>query len=184
MATGTDLHAHPGRIRSPASSGWQVAWGVLLIISGIVAILIPVVAALATGLLFGWLLIIGGASELAYAFHMRSEPGFAWKLASGIVTLVLGILVLVAPLAGAASLAVLVGAFLFVGGVARIALAIQLRHQRGWGWVLFDGLLSIVIAALIVSGWPESSIAFIGLMTGFWLVWAGIWRLMLPRTQP
>lgn len=181
MATGNDLHEPDRRPLAAAGSGWQVAWGVLLIISGILAILIPVVAALATGFLFAWLLIIGGASELAYAVQTRDQRGFGWKIASGLLTLALGILVLVAPLAGAASLGVLVGAFLLVGGVARIALAIQLRRQRGWVWVLVDGLLSIAIAALIVAGWPESSIAFIGLMTGIWLVWAGIWRLMMPR---
>ena len=86
--------------------------------------------------------------------------------------------------AGVASLAMLVGAFLFVGGITRIALAFKLKPQRGWGWVLFDGLLSVVIAALIAFGWPESSVAFIGLLAGFWLIWAGLWRILLRPASP
>jgi uncharacterized membrane protein HdeD (DUF308 family) len=60
-------------------------------------------------------------------------------------------------------------------------LALRFRPRRGWGWVLFDGLLSIVLAALIATGWPESSIAFIGLLTGFVLISAGVWRIVLHR---
>ena len=50
-----------------------------------------------------------------------------------------------------------------------------------WGWVLFDGLLSIGVAILIAIGWPASSLAFIGLLTGFWLISSGIWRIVLRR---
>jgi uncharacterized membrane protein HdeD (DUF308 family) len=185
MATASELNA-PGDRNSGTrpAGGWQVAWGVLLIISGVVAMAMPAAAALATALLFAWLLIVSGGVELAYAIQTRAWPGFGWKLASGILTLLLGIAILWMPLAGVASLAMLVGAFLFVGGITRIALAFKLKPQRGWGWVLFDGLLSVVLAALIAFGWPESSVAFIGLLAGFWLIWAGLWRILLRPASP
>jgi uncharacterized membrane protein HdeD (DUF308 family) len=119
--------------------------------------------------------------EIAYAIQTRDKDGFGWKLASGILTLVLGIAILVLPLAGAASLALLVGAFLFASGITRTVLAFRLKPQRGWGWILFDGLLSIGLALLIAIGWPQSSLAFIGLLTGFTLILTGIWRIMLRR---
>jgi uncharacterized membrane protein HdeD (DUF308 family) len=93
----------------------------------------------------------------------------------------LGIAILVLPLAGVASLALLVAAFLFAGGITRTALAFRFKPRRGWGWVLFDGLLSIGLAILIAIGWPQSSLAFVGLLTGFTLISAGIWRTMLRR---
>ena len=179
-----ELDAQDRRFKAAPARGWQVAWGVLLIISGVLAMVMPGVAAYATALVFAWLLVIGGACELAYAIQTRDQKGFGWKLASGILTLVLGVAILLVPLAGVASLAMLVGAFLFAGGIARTVLAFTLKPARGWGWVLFDGLLSIVIALLIAVGWPENSIAFIGLLTGFWLVWAGIWRILLRPTSP
>lgn len=159
------------------TSGWHTAWGVLLIASGLLAVAMPFMAAFATALLFAWLLIVGGISEVAYAIHTRHERGFGWKFAGGLLTLALGVLVLLAPLAGAASLGLLVGAFLLMGGLARTVLAVTLRPGHGWGWVLTDGLLSIVVALLVAAGWPEYSIAFIGVLTGLWLLWAGIWRV-------
>jgi uncharacterized membrane protein HdeD (DUF308 family) len=113
---------------------------------------------------------------------MRFRPayrGFSWKLASGIVTLILGVLLLAQPVAGAASIALMVGAFLFTGGLIRTILGVQLRPLPGWGWVLFDGLLSILLAGLIATGWPENSLAIIGVLTGCWLISAGIWRIAL-----
>jgi len=179
MATAKEL-PRDGRFGPPArASGWHVAWGVLLVVSGVLAVVMPGVAAFATALLFAWLLVIGGVSELAYAIHTRSQQGFGWKLASGVLTLGLGIVIVFAPLAGVASLALLVGAFFFAGGITRTVLAFKLRPARGWGWVLADGLFSIVIAGLIAIGWPASSIAFIGLLTGFWLIWTGLWRILL-----
>ena len=73
------------------------------------------------------------------------------------------------------------GAFLFASGITRTVLAFRLKPQRGWGWILFDGLLSIGLALLIAIGWPQSSLAFIGLLTGFTLILTGIWRIMLRR---
>ena len=176
-----EINAPRVQAAAAPSTGWQIAWGVLLIISGILAVLMPGIAALATALVFAWLLIFGGGCEIAYAIQTRDKDGFGWKLASGILTLVLGIAILVLPLAGAASLALLVGAFLFASGITRTVLAFRLKPQRGWGWILFDGLLSIGVALLIAIGWPQSSLAFIGLLTGFTLILTGIWRIMLRR---
>ncbi len=67
------------------------------------------------------------------------------------------------PLAGVASLALLVGGFLFVSGVTRFILAWRMSPNGGWGWVMFDALLSIALAVLIGIGWPASSLAIIGL---------------------
>jgi uncharacterized membrane protein HdeD (DUF308 family) len=181
MANATSFDA-----RQPATvpgRGWQIAWGVLLLLAGVLALMMPAVAALATALFLAWLLMLGGIFEIAYAVQTRSRPGFGWKLASGVLTLLLGLAIGVVPLAGVASLALLVGGFLLAGGIARIVLALRLKPLRGWGWVLFDGALSIVLAVLILLGWPQSSLAIIGLMTGFSLVFTCLWRILLARHE-
>jgi uncharacterized membrane protein HdeD (DUF308 family) len=139
----------------------------------------PGIAALATALTLAWLLILAGCIEIVHAIQTRHRHGFGWKLLSGIVTLLLGLSLLFFPVAGIASLALLIGAFVFAGGVVRLILAFKLRPQKGWGWVLFDALLSIVIGGLIAYGWPATSLAFIGLLTGFWLLFTGVWRVIL-----
>jgi uncharacterized membrane protein HdeD (DUF308 family) len=179
MANTTQTNLGNAATGPAASSGWQLFWGILLILAGILAVIMPGVAALATALVFGWLMVFSGVFEIAYAFQTRAQGGFGWKLASGILTLLLGIAIVFVPLAGVASIALLVGAFLFAGGIARTVLSFRMRPRRGWGWVLFDGLLSIALAILILIGWPASSIAFIGLLVGFSLIFTGIWRIML-----
>ena len=161
--------------------GWQITWGVLLIVVGVAAILMPGIAALATVLFLGWLLAFGGGFEIAYAIHTREQQGFGWKLVSALLTLALGIAIVIWPVAGIASLGLLVGAFFFVGGITRTWLAFRLKPARGWGWVLFDGLLSVVLAVLIAIGWPGSSVEIIAVLTGFWLLFSGIWRVALSR---
>lgn len=160
---------------------WVTILGIVMIVAGVLAVLAPGPAALAATLFFGAIFIVGGAAEIAHAFATRDEDGFGWKLVSGIAMLVLGILFAAFPVAGIATLALTVGALLFAHGVGSGTLAFKLRPKKGWGWVLFDAILSIVLAILIAAGWPESSIAFIGLLTGFSLISAGIWRILLAR---
>ena len=163
------------------AGGWVIVWGVLLIVAGIVAIVEPAVAAVATALLLAWLFLIAGIVELIYAYQQRAHDGLAWKVISGLISLALGIYMLVFPIPSIASLALMIGAFLFASGVSSVLLAFKLRPRQGWGWVLFDGALSIVIAILIASGWPQNSIDFVGLLVGFCLISHGIWRIMLGR---
>jgi uncharacterized membrane protein HdeD (DUF308 family) len=179
-----DISTHPSHLFHKASgSGWSVVWGILLVIAGILAVLMPGIAALATALVFGWLLVLSGIFEIVYAFQTRAQGAFGWKLASGILTLILGLAIVVVPLAGAAAMALMVGAFLFAAGISRTALSFHIKPIKGWGWVLFNGLLSIALGILIAIGWPANSIAFIGLLTGFTLISSGIWRIML-RYEP
>ncbi|HUJ00152.1 MAG TPA: HdeD family acid-resistance protein [Usitatibacter sp.] len=172
-----------GHLGSPSprarENGWRLACGLLLIVAGILAILMPGIAALSAALVLGWILLIGGGIEIAYAIQTRALGHFGWKLTSGILDLVLGIAILVLPLAAVASLGLLIGAFLFVGGIARVVLSFRARPMRGWGWVLLDGILSILLAILIAIGWPGSSVVIIGIMLGIWLLSAGAWRIAL-----
>jgi uncharacterized membrane protein HdeD (DUF308 family) len=164
--------------------GWSIAWGVVLIVIGVLALMMPGVAALATALTLAWLLLFAGVVEIIHAFQTRHRSGFGWKLLAGIITLVLGLCILLFPVAGIATLALWIGALIFAGGIVRLILAFRVRPAKGWGWVLFDGVLAIVIGGLIAWGWPASSIGFIGLLTGFWLLFSGIWRIMLDGRAP
>ena len=172
------LSSAPGPVARPYR-GWSIAWGILLIVAGILALLMPEIAAIATVLTFAWLMIFAGVVELVHAFQTRHRSGFGWELVAGVITFLLGLLVLFFPIAGIATLALWIGALIFVGGIVRLIFAFRVRPANGWVWVLLDGILSIVIGGLIAWGWPASSIAFIGLLTGFWLLFSGFWRIML-----
>ena len=161
------------------AGAWVIVWGVLLIGAGVLAILEPPIAALAAEMLLAWLFVFAGVVQIVYAVQNRSAPGFRLHILSAILTLLLGVFMLLRPTLGIASLALMLGAFLLANGVSEVMHAFQLKPNKGWGWVLFDGLLSIVIAILIASGWPESSIAFIGVLVGMIMIYGGVWRIML-----
>jgi uncharacterized membrane protein HdeD (DUF308 family) len=166
----------------PRKAGtWAIVWGVVLIVTGIVAIMKPGVAALAFELLLSWLLVFAGVVEIVYAIQERGKDGFRYKLLLAILTLLLGVFMLLRPGLGIASIALLIGAFLFAQGIASVMLAFKLKPRQGWGWVLLDGVLSIVIAILIASGWPDSSVGFLGTLVGILLMYGGFWRIMLGR---
>ncbi len=160
---------------------WVMILGVVMIIAGVLAVLAPGPAALAATLFLGAMFFVGGVAEVAHAVATRAEDGFAGKLLSGIAMIVLGALFAVFPIAGIATLALVVGGLLFANGICSVMLSFKLKPKRGWGWVLFDGALSIVLAIMIAAGWPASSIAIIGLLAGFALISAGVWRIMLAR---
>jgi uncharacterized membrane protein HdeD (DUF308 family) len=163
------------------ASRWVLILGIVMIIAGVLAVFAPGPAALATSLFFAAMFILGGAAQIAHAVATRTHDGFGWKLLSGIAMGALGVLFAVFPVAGIASLALLVGALLLANGVCSVMLAFRLRPKKAWGWVLFDGALSIVLAALIAIGWPATSIPIIGLLTGFVLISGGVWRIVLAR---
>lgn len=182
MATLQPSPQDPGPARR--GRGWSIAFGLVLIVIGILALLMPAIAALATALTLGWLLVIAGIVEIVHAFQIRRRKGYGWQLAAGIVTLVLGACILFFPVAGIATLALWIGAFLFAGGIVRLVLAFRLKPAKGWEWVLLDAVVSIVVGVLIAWGWPASSIPFIGVLTGFWLLFSGIWRITLDARAP
>ena len=163
------------------ASRWVLILGIVMIIAGVLAVFAPGPAALATSLFLAAMFILGGAAQIAHAVATRTHDGFGWKLLSGVAMGALGVLFAVFPVAGIASLALLVGALLLANGVCSVMLAFRLRPKKGWGWVLFDGALSVVLAVLIAIGWPATSIPIIGLLTGFALISGGVWRIVLAR---
>jgi uncharacterized membrane protein HdeD (DUF308 family) len=161
------------------SPGWSLALGVLLVVAGVIALLYPVVAAVTAALYVGWFAIIAGVIAIMVAIKTRADPHFGWRLAVGVVYVLLGLMLVVNPVAGAASLALFVGAMMTVSGVVEIMLAFRLKPRRGWGWLLANGVLSIALAVLIVIGWPLGSLVLIGYFVGFQIITCGIARIAL-----
>jgi uncharacterized membrane protein HdeD (DUF308 family) len=159
------------------SSGWSLALGILLVIAGVVALLFPVMAAVTASLYIGWFALIAGAIAIVVAIRTRSEPDFGWRLAMGVVYVVLGLLLVANPIAGAVSLALFVSAMMAMLGVVEIALALRIKPRRGWGWVLANGILSLVLAILIAIGWPLGSLVLIGYLVGFQIITCGVARI-------
>ncbi len=154
--------------------------GILLLILGSLAIILPPLATLAVTILFGWLFLIAGIMGLYTTFMMRQAPGFWWSLISALLAIVVGLLLLVQPLTGALSLTLVLIAFFAVEGVATIMFALEHKRELTgqWGWMLFSGIVDLILAGVIVSGLPLSAAWALGLLVGINMIFGG-WALVL-----
>lgn len=170
--------------QSPASllrqaSGWSILWGVLLIICGMVAIGSPLLAAVAVSTLIAWLIIFAGAVHIVVAFHAHGAGSLIWKMLVGVAYILFGGYLLWHPLLGVASLTLVLASLFLIEGVLTIVLYFNLRPARGAGWVLFDGLVTLLLALFIGMQWPSSSAWAIGTLVGVSMIMSGVTRLMM-----
>ncbi|MCB1111650.1 MAG: HdeD family acid-resistance protein [Chlamydiales bacterium] len=147
--------------------------GVVLVILGILAVAMPVYFTISFELLLGCLLVISGLVQGYRAFSIQGAPTFLLSMLGALITLVVGGLMLFYPLTGVLTLTVLLAILFFVDGVFKIIQGFQMKESRNWGWLVFSGILGILIAAIVWSGWPYSAIWFIGLMVGINLIFMG-----------
>jgi uncharacterized membrane protein HdeD (DUF308 family) len=159
------------------STGWAIALSILLILAGILAIVVPPVAGIAVALLVAWVLMLGGVAHLAIAWHIRSTGGVFWEVLLGLLYLALGVYLLLSPAAGLASLTLLLAAYLFAKGILVFILAFRIRSLPGAGWLFFDGMIALILGAMIGLSWPSSSEWAIGTLIGVSMLFAGFTRL-------
>jgi uncharacterized membrane protein HdeD (DUF308 family) len=148
---------------------------VVLLLLGVGALIAPFMAGLTITFLIGWVLVVSGGVGLVAAFagHLHFHRG--WSLASAIIALIAGLLLLAFPLIGVITAAIVIGAYLVVDGVSLIALALSRRerHFPGWPWLLASGALDILLALFILSLGAAGSSILIGIIVGVDLIFAG-----------
>jgi uncharacterized membrane protein HdeD (DUF308 family) len=155
--------------------GLYLIEGIVLIVLGALAIVIPPIATLAVTIVVGWLFLISGVVGLVTTLWMR-PPGFAWSLISAILGILAGGLLIARPVTGALSLTVVLVAFFVIEGVASIMFAFNHRSELpgSWGWMLVSGIVDLVLSAMIFSGLPSTAAWAIGLLVGINLIFGGV----------
>jgi uncharacterized membrane protein HdeD (DUF308 family) len=158
---------------------WSMVLSVLMIAAGVMAIVLPSVAGFAATIFIGWLLVFSGILHLAYAWRAGRAGSVVWEILIGILYGGIGFYLLAQPVAGLASLTLAIAIYLLFRSVLEFFLAFQLRPLPGTGWLLFDGVAMLVLAAMIGSGWPASSVWAIGTLVGIGMFFSGMTRLIL-----
>lgn len=150
--------------------------GVIMVILGILAIAEPVVATLAIDIFIGWLFIIGGIVRLVATFQSRSAPGFWWSILIGVLAIIVGFILVGKPMQGVLTLTMVLIVMFLVEGVLQIIAALEFRKAlaSSWVWLIISGVIDIVLAGLILAGWPGTAAWAIGLLVGINLLFAGI----------
>lgn len=172
-----DISGLEAKVSAAVREHWKAFLfeGILFVILGLAAIVVPPLASLAVTIFLGWLFLISGIAGLALTFWARQMPGFWWSLVSAALAIAVGVVLLARPIQGTLTLTIVVGAYFLAEGVTSIMYALEHRRElsRRWGWMLTAGLMDIVVAAIILAGLPGSALWAIGLLVGINLLFGG-----------
>ena len=153
--------------------------GILFVLIGFAAISLPGLFTLSIELLIGVLFVIGGIAQGVRAINAIHQKGSWVSVVSALLSLGVGILLLAYPLSGVVTLTLLLALFFVLDGVSKISLAWSFKGNSQWGWLVFSGILSLILAFLIGSQLPGSAAWVIGLLVGINMVFFGTALIMI-----
>ena len=161
--------------------GWFLALGIAMIVLGVIALGMIPIATLATVMVLGWLMVLSGIVEAVHGFQVRGWSGMFLHLAGGVLGVLIGLLIVTHPIAGALAWTLLFASFFTVIGLFRLIGASRLKFPN-WGWAAFDGAVTLLLGIMLWAGWPGSGIWFLGMAVGISLVLRGWSYVMLATT--
>ena len=148
--------------------------GVILLVLGLLAILVPPIATISVTIVIGAVFFASGVAGLVSTFSGRRAPGFWWSLISAVLGIVVGLLLLVRPIAGAVSLTLVLIAFFIAEGIFSILFGVaQRRHVSTWGWMVASGVVDLALAGILLTGLPGDAAWALGLLVGINLIFGG-----------
>ena len=154
--------------------GWMLALGIAQLIAGLAAIAVPAVASLVAVGFFSAILLVSAAFNIIHAFKVRRWTGFALHLLGGLLYAAAGVIVLIYPIGGVATLMLVLGVLFIADGAVRSMLATALRPRDGWGWFLAGGLMSMMLGVMLLTMWPAGALWIVGMLVGINLLFSGI----------
>jgi uncharacterized membrane protein HdeD (DUF308 family) len=179
METASPAQGLPGPLQiSKKITGWYIGTAVLFIVLGIFAIIEPGVAGLGLTLLVGWLLIISGVAHLIGVFKGGGAKQVVYQILIGLLYAIGGFYCLTHPFLAISALTLMLAAVVLAGGILEIISYFQLKGETASGWLLFNGILSLLLGGMIWFHWPSSSVWAIGTLVGVKLLMTGVTRLM------
>ncbi len=152
---------------------WFFGLGIAFVVLGILLIVMPLIASLLTAIVIGWVMVLAGLFQGFHAVRNRGWRGASWSLVSSVLLVVAGALVAAFPVTGTLTLTLTLAAFFMVNGVVKVVRAVQHRRIPAWGWLFFDGLVSLALGVLIFAGWPSTAAWALGLLVGVDLLLGG-----------
>lgn len=160
-------------------SGRSITWAVLLIVFGCLAIALPLGTSLGVVIILAWLITLSGGFQFIHAFQSKGAGSIAWKLLVAVLYLIVGLYFVTHPLMGLASFTLALAFFFLAEGVFDIIAFFQSRSTSGSTWILLDGIVTLILGALVWKHWPSSSAWVIGTLVGISMIMTGTTRLMI-----
>ncbi|MGA8220284.1 MAG: DUF308 domain-containing protein [Candidatus Acidiferrales bacterium] len=164
---------------SSLGSGPSIVWAVLLIVFGFLAIGLPMATSLGVVIVIAWLIVFSGGFQFIHAFQSKGAGNIIWKLLVAILYLIAGIYFLMNPVIGVASFTLVLAIFFLAEGVFDLVAYFLTRSVHGSGWILLDGIVTLILGVLVWKQWPSSSVWVIGTLVGINMIFTGTTRLMI-----
>ncbi|AEI38456.1 MAG: DUF308 domain-containing protein [Zymomonas mobilis subsp. pomaceae] len=159
------------------SWGWTMAYAVCQILFGVAALCFPFVTSIASGIFFGWLLIIAGAFATVSGLSSRRIRGHWLDIICGIIAIITGIIAIEYPIASALTIVWLIACWLFLVGVTELLIASRIIQERSW--LILRGVINLIIAFFLFFSNSAVALAFLGWAVGFAFVSEGIGMMIM-----
>lgn len=156
---------------------WLTGAGILFMLMGLVAIILPTAASVAVTMLFGALMLLLGIIWIAVSFKAQNWAGFLLFLLCGLLLLGGALFTLFQPFAGMIALTLVMIVMFLVQGIFKLLLDQHTGEVHGW--MMFDGAVCILLGLMVFIGWPADSIWVLGLLFGINLLFSGLTFLLL-----
>ena len=155
-------------------AGSSYALGMVTAFLGLIAIVAPLFSGITVTVLVGMLMAAAGIAATYYAFQAPSFGKGVLRFLSGGVAVVFGLLLIISPVEGLKALTILLALFFLIEGITNVMLALRVRPEQGWGWLLFSGIVSLLFTVLVFARWPLPGDWAVGVFTGVWMLSVGL----------
>ncbi len=153
--------------------------GIVFILLGVAGVLFPQVLSLATAIFYGWLLLVSSFMIAFQTWQTNKKDWLGWLKA--VLLFLVGIFIAVNPFPGIAALGMLLAIYFFIDAFTSVALAFEVKPEKGWWLILINGVLSLALGGYLLIGWPFSSFYLVGLFVGISLLFDGIVLLSMGK---
>ena len=161
-----------------AHRGWLLALGIVLFLLGLIGLGATFTLTIATVTFFGVLFIIGGIVQFVEAIRLKSTRNPVAEILIALLYFIGGIIIIRHPLLASVTFTLFIAWSLIIIGIFHVVGAVKMRDVGGWVWMLFNGMVDILLGGIIWSHWPVSGLWVIGLFIAIELLLNG-WSLMM-----
>jgi uncharacterized membrane protein HdeD (DUF308 family) len=157
----------------------SLVWPVIMIVVGMLALWLPAASSIGVARFLGWLMVFDAAFQFIHLFRSRGAGHLAWKVLVAAIYLIAGIYFLTHTFHAVAVVTLALAVFFLVEGVVDVFSYLAGRNVGASSWILVNGIVSIVLAAMIWRHWPTGSLWVLGVLVGVGMLMAGVSRLMI-----
>jgi uncharacterized membrane protein HdeD (DUF308 family) len=149
-------------------------FGVIAIILGMLSMMMPGLTGVSVVFFLGWIVLAAGIVRMIWAFQAGSLGKGLLMFAIGLLTLLAGLSLLANPLFASGLLTIMLAVYFILDGIGEITAGIKVRPADGWGWLLFGGIVSLLLGLMIWRQFPLSGLWAVGILLGIKLFFIGL----------